>query len=279
MLRFLNKGGKTRIVWDIVFYISSPIRKVLYFFSFFSCFSHVFPLDIKECFEKLDYILYSIPQLRKIFEKVFTSENKFEAFNDNEELTVILDEIFEDFKYETLRFMLEWKNTSGNIKEMMRIREISPLKSLVLKTSQISLKNSVVIIEALTTNEEEANSNLYIKEKVNYERNCAENEEIVKKTRIFAYGFPFPLNKTFNLCENYYKLAEKSIKSLTQKPQKLFSIDIPLVISDFFLFFWIFAVFLDYFNDKKHREFEFIRKLEKFDEQEGFIDFGGVFQT
>jgi len=174
--------------------------------------------------------------LRKIFEKVFASEAKFEAFNDNEELTKILDEIFDDFKYETLRFMLEWKNTNGNIKEMMRIREIYPLKKNEIKKSQMALKNSVIIIENLTGNDEEFNGNLYIKEKVDYERINEENEDkIERKTRILAYGFAFPLNKTYNLADNYYKLAQKSIKTLTQKPKKLFCIDVPLVISSLIL--------------------------------------------
>ena len=205
-------------------------KKSIYTCIYLKFINFLILLDIKECFEKLDYILYSIPQLKNIFEKVFTSENKFEAFNDNDELIEVLDEIFDDFKYETLRFILEWKNTNGNIKEMMRIREVPCLKQLNPNKLLKCLKNSTIIIDTYEGAEEEENLNLHINQKVEYERKY---EKIEKKTKIFAYGFPHPLKKEYNLNENYYKLAQKSIKSIKQKPRKLFSVDIPLVFIRF----------------------------------------------
>lgn len=187
-------------------------------------------LDLKEAFTNLDFILYSIPQLKNIIEKVFTSEQKIEFFNENEQLFLMLDEIFDDFKYETLRFILEWKNTNGNLKEIMRIREIKPLKTFALSNEK-SLKNCIIIIDELLNHQEQNenssyNPNMLLIEKTIY------NEGQEQKVRIKACGYPDTITKKYNLDESYFKIARKSIKSLSEKPLKLFSIDFPMVYFD-----------------------------------------------
>ena len=179
----------------------------------------------------MDYILYSLPQLKNIFEKVFTSDNKFEVFNDYDYLIEMLDEIFDEFKYETLRFILEWKNSNGNIMEIMRIREIKALRPLKIDRKRDSLANSLIIIDKPGDfiEEDEEKISIFIKEQTNYQRKSPETEKIEERIRIIASGFPYPLNKGYSLDEAYYKLARKSVKSLTQISKKLFSIDLPNV--------------------------------------------------
>lgn len=206
-----------------------------------------FNIDIKGCFEKLDYILYSLPQLKNIFEKVFTSESKLEVFNDYDYLIEMLDEVFDDFKYETLRFILEWKNANGNITEIMRIREIKAIKPIASNRKQNALQRSEIVIDVPVSNDlsedefneerkEEQNkedkTNIFIQDQKNYKKKYEgeEEEEIQERSKVKACGFPYPLKKNYNIDEVYYKLARKSIKSLTQTPKKLFSIDIPNVI-------------------------------------------------
>lgn len=166
--------------------------------------------------------------MKNIFDKVFTSESKLDAFNNQDNLIEMLDEIFDDFKYETLRFLLEWKNTNGNIKEILKIREIHPSKVFLSNKNKTSLKNSTIVIANYIENED-FNSNIYVKSRMSYQQKSEESEDFQTKIRILAYGFPYHLKKIYDVNMNYYKLAEKSVKYLTEKPKKLFSIDFPLV--------------------------------------------------
>lgn len=189
--------------------------------------------------------MYSLPQLKNIFEKVFTSESKLEVFNDYDYLIEMLDEVFDDFKYETLRFILEWKNANGNIKEIMRIREIKAIKPIASNRMQNSLQKSEIIIDAPVSNdlsedefdeerkeeqEKKDKTSIFIQDQMNYKKKYSEEEQIKERSKVKACGFPYPLKKNYNVDEVYYKLARKSIKSLTQVPKKLFAIDIPNVI-------------------------------------------------
>lgn len=135
---------------------------------------------------------------------------------------MMLDEIFDDFKYETLRFILEWKNTNGNLKEIMRIREIKPIKNFSL-SNETSLKNCLIIIKELLKEQTENNPNMLLIEKTIYD------EGQQPKLKMKACGYPDIISKKYNLDESYFKVAKKSIKSLTGKPMKLFSYDFPLV--------------------------------------------------
>ena len=191
--------------------------------------------------------MYSLPQLKNIFEKVFTSESKLEVFNDYDYLIEMLDEVFDDFKYETLRFILEWKNANGNIKEIMRIREIKVMKPIASNRIQNSLQKSVIVIDAPISNdinlsenefdeerkeeqEKEDKTSIFIQDQITYQKKYTGEEQIQERSKLKACGFPYPLKKNYNVDEVYFKLARKSIKYMTQTPKKLFSIDIPNVL-------------------------------------------------
>lgn len=149
-----------------------------------------------------------------------------EYFNENEQLFNILDEVFDEFKYETLRFILEWKNTKQNFREIMRIRDMPHLKTFFLTNKKKAMKNCFFIIDFLKSDEsEENNPNMQLIKKTTYKSN---NEE---RICILANGFPDFIEKTHSLDENYFKIVRKSIKRLTQKPKKLFSNDFPLIVS------------------------------------------------
>ena len=185
--------------------------------------------------------------MKNIFEKVFTSESKLEVFNDYDYLIEMLDEVFDDFKYETLRFILEWKNANGNIKEIMRIREIKVMKPIASNRIQNSLQKSVIVIDAPISNdlnlsenefdeerkeeqEKEDKTSIFIQDQITYQKKYTGEEQIQERSKLKACGFPYPLKKNYNVDEVYFKLARKSIKYMTQTPKKLFSIDIPNVL-------------------------------------------------
>ena len=79
-------------------------------------------LDIRDCFPKIDYIFFPSDQFKNILYKtfVFPGKSDIEELNDYSGLFYLLDEVFDEYKYENLRFILELKNSEGDIKVLLK---------------------------------------------------------------------------------------------------------------------------------------------------------------